>query len=286
MFNVISIDVEDYFMVSAFADRINFSDWGGYESRVERNTHVILDLLDDHNVKGTFFMLGWVADNFPALVREIHSRGHEVASHGYNHRLIYDLSPQEFREDLKRSRGILEDLCGESVLGYRAASYSIVKRSIWAIDILIEEGFTYDSSIFPVFHDRYGIPGASRYPHIITRRGGSIIEFPPATLKLGNSVLPVAGGGYLRLLPISITRHAIRRLNTRENQIAVVYFHPWEIDPEQPRLSGKWNSKIRHYLNLDTTMSKLKLLLSEFSFNSFRSLLCNYENFDINNNLN
>jgi polysaccharide deacetylase family protein (PEP-CTERM system associated) len=273
MLNALTIDVEDYYMVSAFAGRIRFSDWDSYDSRVERNTRKILDLLNERNVRGTFFVLGWVAERFPALIRELHDMGHEIASHGYNHRLIYDLSPEEFREDLRRSRGILEDLTGAAVLGYRAASYSIVRRSIWAIDILIEEGFKYDSSVFPVYHDRYGIPGAKRRPHVITRPGGEIIEFPPATLKFGKSVFPVAGGGYLRLFPISLTRHAIRRLNTREKQIAVVYLHPWEIDPDQPRMQGPLLSRFRHYINLDSTLPKLSSLLSDFSFDSMRTIL-------------
>ncbi len=273
MLNALTIDVEDYYMVSAFADRICFDDWSIYKSRVERNTHRILDLLNEHDTKGTFFVLGWIAERFPALIREIHSHGHEIASHGYNHRLVYGLSIKEFREDLRLSRNILEDVTGVAVLGYRAASYSIVQRSIWALDVLIEEGFVYDSSIFPVYHDRYGMPGAKRHPHVVTRPGGSIIEFPPATLKLGKSVFPVAGGGYLRLFPISVTRHAIRRLNTRENQIAVIYLHPWEIDPDQPRVKCKLLSRLRHYVNLDSTLPKLDTLLTDFRFDSLRTLM-------------
>jgi polysaccharide deacetylase family protein (PEP-CTERM system associated) len=273
MLNALTIDVEDYYMVSAFADRICFDDWCLQESRVERNTHKILGLLNRHNVKGTFFVLGWIAERLPALVREIQSQGHEIASHGYNHRLIYNLTPHEFREDLRQSKNILEDLTGKQVLGFRAASYSIVQRSIWAIDILIEEGFVYDSSIFPVRHDRYGIPGAKRHPHVINSPSGSIIEFPPATLKFWKSIFPVAGGGYLRLLPISLTRHAIRRLNEQENQIAVIYLHPWEIDPEQPRINGSLLSRLRHYVNLDSTFGKLESLLTDFKFDSLSALV-------------
>lgn len=272
MLNALTIDVEDYYMVSAFAGEIRFADWHRYESRVERNTHRILDMLGTHNVKGTFFVLGWIAERFPSLVKEIQSRGHEIASHGYNHRLVYDLSPEDFREDVKRSRTVLEDITGTPVLGYRAASYSVVRRSIWALDILIEEGFLYDSSIFPVHHDRYGMPGAGRHPHLITRSHGSIIEFPPATLKVGKSTIPVAGGGYLRLMPLALTRHAIRRLNEHENQIAVVYLHPWEIDPEQPRLRGSLLSRFRHYVNLDSTLGKLGALLTDFKFDSLSTI--------------
>jgi polysaccharide deacetylase family protein (PEP-CTERM system associated) len=273
MLNALTIDVEDYYMVSAFAGRILFDDWGSHESRVERNTHKILRLLNERNIKATFFVLGWVAERFPALVRDIHSQGHEIASHGYNHRLIYNLSRQEFREDLRRSRHILENLTGAAVLGYRAASYSIVEKSIWAIDILIEEGFVYDSSVFPVYHDRYGIPGAKRHPHVIKRPNGSIIEFPPSTVKIGKTVVPVAGGGYLRLFPLSLTRRAIRRLNKREKQIAVVYLHPWEIDPDQPRMKGSLVSRFRHYVNLHSTLPKLRTLLSDFRFGPLRTLL-------------
>jgi polysaccharide deacetylase family protein (PEP-CTERM system associated) len=260
-------------MVSAFAGQIRFDDWNLHESRVERNTHRILDLLDEHGVKATFFVLGWIAKRFPILVTEIQSRGHEIASHGYNHRLIYDLSPLEFRQDLRQSKDILEDITGVPVLGYRAASYSIVNRSIWALDILIDEGFVYDSSIFPVYHDRYGMPGAKRHPHIITRQGGSILEFPPATMKIGKAIYPVAGGGYLRLLPISLTRHAIQRLNEHEKQIAVVYLHPWEIDTDQPRIQASLLSRFRHYVNIDSTFAKLSNLITNFEFDSLRALI-------------
>ncbi|MGO9952126.1 MAG: XrtA system polysaccharide deacetylase [Dissulfurispiraceae bacterium] len=273
MLNALTIDVEDYYMVSAFADRICFTDWDLLESRVERSTHTILDLLNEREVKVTFFVLGWVAKRFPALIREIESQGHEIASHGFNHRLVYNLSPEEFRADLKQSRDILENITGVPVLGYRAASYSIVQRSIWALDILIEEGFVYDSSVFPVYHDRYGMPGAKRHPHVITRPAGSIIEFPPATLKLGKSVFPVAGGGYLRLLPMCLTRYALRRLNEQENQIAVVYLHPWEVDTDQPRINGSLVSRFRHYVNLDSTLVKLRALLTDFEFGSLRTIM-------------
>jgi polysaccharide deacetylase family protein (PEP-CTERM system associated) len=276
MLNALTIDVEDYYMVSAFADEIRFSDWHKYESRVERNTHRVLGLLDIYKVKGTFFVLGWIAERFPHLVKLIHAQGHEIASHGYNHRLVYNLSPEEFREDLRRSRDILAGITGEPILGYRAPSYSIVQRSIWALDVLIEEGFVYDSSVFPVYHDRYGMPGARRHPHVINRPGGSIIEFPPATLKVGKSVFPVAGGGYLRLLPMALTRHAIRRLNEGENQIAVIYLHPWEIDPDQPRIQGSLLSRFRHYVNIDSTYIKIEALLTDFQFESLSALMQRY----------
>lgn len=276
MHNALSIDVEDYFMVSAFADIVKFEHWPRHESRVEASTVRILDLLDTHGVKATFFVLGWIAERYPELVQDIHSRGHEVASHGYNHRLVYDLTPAEFRDDLRKSRSILEEITGERVLGYRAASYSITARSLWALDVLIEEGFVYDSSIFPVHHDRYGLPGAKRHPHVITRAAGDILEFPPATLKVGGKALPTAGGGYLRLFPLAVTRHAIRKLNRDEKAIAVVYLHPWEVDPEQPRLKGSLKSRFRHYTNLGSTHRKLKSLLGEFRFVPIQSLIHRY----------
>jgi polysaccharide deacetylase family protein (PEP-CTERM system associated) len=273
MINALTIDVEDYYMVSAFADTIKFSDWSLYESRVERNTRRILELMDNHNVTGTFFVLGWVAEKCPALVREIQARGHEIASHGYNHRLIYDLSPQEFRNDTRMSKDILENITGQAVHGYRATSYSIVQQSLWALDILIQEGFKYDSSIFPIHHDRYGMPQAERFPYVIQRAPGEIVEFPPATYRLMGRNIPVAGGGYLRLFPLSFTKMAIRDINKREKQSAVIYFHPWEIDPLQPRLSGSPLSRFRHYVNLNSTFDKLDTLLSDFKFSPLINLM-------------
>lgn len=267
MCNALTIDVEDYFMVSAFSDVVKFEDWPKYESRVEDNTRQILDILDEYKVKATFFTLGWVAEHYPKLVREIHCRGHEVASHGYNHRLIYDLSLKEFREDIRRSKRLLEDIIGESIFGYRATSYSITKRSLWALDILIEEGFTYDSSIFPIHHDIYGFPEFSRFPIKIHREGvGEILEIPLSTISFVGKNIPTAGGGYLRLFPIRFTEWGIRRLNEKEGQPAIIYLHPWELDPEQPRLNGRRLSIFRHYINMETTSSKLRCLLRKFKF--------------------
>lgn len=264
--NALTIDVEDYYMVSAFADVIKFEDWHNYESRVENNTYKILDLLNKYKVKATFFVLGWVAEHYPELVRDIHSSGHEVACHGYNHRLVYDLTPEDFRADIRRSKYILEDITGSPVIGFRAASYSIIKDTLWALDILIEEGFLYDSSIFPIHHDRYGFPEAERFLHIIKRENGTIVEFPPSTYRFFNQNIPVAGGGYMRLFPLYITRTAIKRINERDRQIAILYLHPWEIDKDQPRLNGCWKSKIRHYINLNSTLPKLKNFIEEFKF--------------------
>jgi polysaccharide deacetylase family protein (PEP-CTERM system associated) len=264
--NALTIDVEDYYMVSGFADVVRFEDWCHCESRVERSTYRILDLLAAHEVHATFFVLGWIGERCPSLVASIHAAGHEIACHGYNHRLIYDLTPGEFREDVRRSKAVLEDITGAAVVGYRATSYSIVERTMWALDILVESGFQYDSSIFPVHHDRYGVPGAERFPHRIARETGSIMEFPPSTCRLLGQNIPVAGGGYLRLFPLAVTQAAIRRINKLEQQAAIVYAHPWEIDVHQPRISGRRGAVLRHYLNIGSTFPKLEQLVREFSF--------------------
>ncbi len=271
MRNALTVDVEDYFQVAAFRNDIRVEDWEYYPLRVVDNTLRVLDLLDEFEVKATFFVLGWVAMRRPALVGEIRRRGHEIASHGFGHQLIYEIGPDEFREDVRRSKALLEDLCGEAVHGYRAPSYSITGRNMWAIDILIEEGFTYDSSIYPIHHDLYGMPDAQRFPHVIHRAGGSIREFPISTLQfgLGEALqfrLPVGGGGYLRLFPVSLMRYAFNHINEKEMQPAVLYFHPWEIDPGQPRIRSGWKSRFRHYVNLETTFSKLTCLVKDLHF--------------------
>lgn len=273
MFNALTVDVEDYYMVSAFADIVRFEDWHKYESRVEKNTYALLELLDAHNTKATFFVLGWIAENHRKMVSDIHEAGHEVASHGYNHRLIYDLSPEEFRQDVRTSKRILEAVTGSPVIGYRAASYSIMKKNLWALDILIEEGFRYDSSIFPIHHDRYGFPESERFLHVIKRDNGSIVEFPPTTYRLFGQNIPVAGGGYLRLFPSGAVRKAIRSINNKEGKSAVLYLHPWEIDVNQPRLNGKWKSRVRHYINLKSTLPKLKSFIAEFKFRPLSEFL-------------
>jgi polysaccharide deacetylase family protein (PEP-CTERM system associated) len=271
--NALTIDVEDYYMVSAFSDIVKFEDWERHESRVKKNTYRILELMEENNVKATFFVLGWVGEKYPGLVKDIHSSGHEVACHGYNHRLIYDLSPEEFRDDTRRAKGILEDNIGVPVNGYRATSYSIVKETLWALDILIEEGFLYDSSIFPIHHDRYGIPDAERFQHTIKRDNGSILEFPPTTYNFIKINFPVAGGGYLRLLPAWIIKSAVKRINKAEMKPVVMYLHPWEIDTGQPRLNGRFISRFRHYNNLHSTMPKLNALMKEFAFKPLSGFL-------------
>lgn len=259
-------------MVSAFADLIKFEDWYRYESRIEKNTYRILNLLDGYGIKSTFFILGWVAEHYPKLVKDIHSSGHEVACHGYNHRLIYNLTSEDLREDVRKAKGILEDITGAKVIGFRAASYSIMKKNLWAFDVLIEEGFLYDSSIFPIYHDRYGYPEFSRFPDIIKREGREILEIPLSTMRIFGKNIPIAGGGYLRLFPIRFIEWGIRKINEEEVRPAVIYFHPWEIDPDQPKLYISRLSTFRHYINIHKTLLKIERLLNSFRFGAIRDI--------------
>lgn len=275
--NALSIDVEDYFHVTAFDRYVSRDRWDEYPLRVEGNTSRVLDILGLHGVRATFFVLGWVAERLPRLVRMIGDHGHEIACHGYGHEVIYRIGPQRFRDDIRKARSILEDITGGPVRGYRAPSYSITGKSLWALEILVEEGFSYDSSVFPIVHDIYGIPGGERFPHVIQTQSGSIREFPISTLslKIGNwqARIPVAGGGYMRLFPVSLLRRAIRHINDVEKQPAVIYFHPWEIDPEQPRIKACLKSRFRHYLNLDGTEGKIRTLLGNFRFSTVEAVL-------------
>jgi polysaccharide deacetylase family protein (PEP-CTERM system associated) len=266
MLNALSIDVEEYFHPNAMDGVVREEDWDSQPRRVEHNTHRILDLLDELDARATFFVLGWVAERCPALIVEIARRGHEVACHGFAHRLVYRLGPERFRADVERARSRLEDVIGRPVRGFRAASYSIVASTLWALDILIELGFAYDSSIFPIRHDIYGIPDFSRTPVTVRRAGGEILEIPASTIRAFGQNWPIAGGGYFRLLPYSLTRAALRRLNRRESMPAIVYLHPWEIDPEQPRLAGSRRARLRQYANLGATERRLRRLLAEFRF--------------------
>ncbi|MDA8427760.1 MAG: DUF3473 domain-containing protein [Geobacteraceae bacterium] len=277
MLNALTIDVEDYFQVTAFERQIKPHEWDTFPLRVEGNTLRILDMLDEFSVRATFFILGWVAERLPALVREIQRRGHEIACHGYGHQLIYRLSPQAFRDDVSKAKSILEDISGEPVYGYRAPSYSITAKSLWALDVLVEEGFTYDSSIFPITHDIYGIAGGKRFPHDVLTHAGTIREFPISTfaVKAGGwkTNVPIAGGGYLRLFPVSLVTKAIQTINSGEQQPAIVYFHPWEIDPQQPRIRTGIKSRFRHYLNLGRMESKIRYLLKRLSFSTAQECL-------------
>jgi polysaccharide deacetylase family protein (PEP-CTERM system associated) len=271
--NAFTVDVEDYFHVSAFAGRINPETWPDFQSRVVANTHRILRIVDRHQVPTTFFILGWVAERYPQLVRDIRNSGHEIGCHSHWHRLVYDMNPDEFREDLRRSRDVLQQISGSSVESYRAPSFSITARSLWALDILVEEGFRFDSSIFPVRHDRYGIPDSRPEPFVIETRSGSLREFPPAIVQCGRLRIPIGGGGYLRLYPIGMTLHGLRRINTRWNRPFVMYTHPWEVDPDQPRIDGSRLSRFRHYVNLKSTAGKLDRLATEFEYKPFREIL-------------
>lgn len=271
--NAMTVDVEDYFHVSVFDGVVPRARWDALESRVCRNTERLLEIFSEHNVEVTFFVLGWVAERFPSLVTRIASLGHEVASHGYSHRLVYDQTPRAFREDVRRAKAVLESTTGRPVLGYRAPSYSITPRSLWALDIVLEEGYRYDSSIFPIRHDRYGIPLSPRHPYPIHRRHGVLIEAPASTTAFSLVNVPIAGGGYFRILPYQWTRWGIDRVNRQEGRPVIFYLHPWEIDPNQPRLRAGCLSRFRHYRNLDKTEPRLRRLLADFRFGGMAAVL-------------
>lgn len=275
--NALTVDVEDYFHVSAFANSINRKDWDNQPLRVENNTQRLMDLFDEAQVKATFFVLGWVADRNRSLVNEIAQRGHEVACHGYSHQLIYNQTPEVFREETFRSKNLLEDIIQKPVTGYRAASYSITRRSLWALDILVEAGFEYDSSIFPVKHDLYGIPNAKEVPHqLLTPNGSNLVEFPLSTAKIFNYQIPVAGGGYFRLYPYLFSRAGLSQIN-RHGRPFIFYLHPWEIDTDQPVIQAKWFSHFRHYNNLSKCEPRLKQLLKDFEFATVRNVLADLD---------
>lgn len=271
--NALTIDVEDYFHVAALSKSISTADWNNIACRVEKNTTVLLDLFEQHSAKATFFVLGWIAERYPELIKEIDRRGHEIASHGYSHQLIYTQKPDVFREETINSKKLLEDIIGKEVNGYRAASYSITKKSLWALDVLADAGFKYDSSIFPVRHDNYGIPGSPTEPHLLeTPAGTHLVEYPLSTYKLLGQTLPVAGGGYFRLYPYWLSRFFYTNIN-KQSKPFVFYLHPWEVDPEQPRVKASWFSEFRHYNNLDVCESRLSKLLNDFSFISMNEKL-------------
>lgn len=266
MRNALTIDLEDYFHVTAFRDQMPHSEWSSQPSRIERNTAFLLDLLDGAGCKATFFTLGWVAEKFPRVVRSVAERGHEVACHSLNHRLVFEMSQSEFREDTLRAKELLEQCVGAAICGYRAPSFSITAKSLWALGILAEVGFHYDSSIFPVDHPVYGIPSFPRDPHKVETPSGSIVEYPMTTLQLGRRRSPFGGGAYFRLLPYAYTKWGISFLNKNENRPVCVYLHPWELDPEQPKMNGKWSSHVRQYLGLRNTPAKFRNLIRDFEF--------------------
>jgi len=272
--NALTVDVEDYFQVSAFAANVKRTDWDAHESRVEANTRRLLALFEQFDYKATFFTLGWVAERCPHIVKAIHEQGHEVACHGYSHQLIYNQTPEEFAAETVKAKKILEDIIQEPVLGYRAASYSITQKSLWALDILAECGFTYDSSIFPVRHDRYGIPGAEDKPHHLTTPSGhTLVEFPISTKSYFGYRLPVGGGGYFRIYPYAFSRMALNSINKDLRQPFIFYLHPWEVDPDQPRIESSWLSTFRHYNNLGKCEQRLTRLLTDFRFSTVKQVL-------------
>lgn len=273
--NALTIDVEDYYHVSAFERCVDRGRWDEFPSRVGPNTERILDILDRANVRATFFILGWVAERQPSLVRAIRAAGHEIGCHSFAHRLVYEQTPDEFRADLRHAKWVLEDILGEPIFAYRAPSFSITTKSLWALDILAEEGIRLDSSIYPTHHDRYGIPGTPLAPHRIERPAGTIWEFPPPVWKVLRYPLPVGGGGYFRLYPYALTRFGLRKINASGRPFSV-YLHPWEIDPEQPRMKPGWMRAFRHYVNLHRTEDRLNSLIQDFAFGSISESLCSY----------
>jgi len=265
--DLLSVDVEDYYQVEAFADRVPRRSWSDFPSRVRANTERVLQLFDQYQCRATFFVLGWVAERNPEVIRQIVDANHELACHSYSHRRVSSLTPEEFREDLRRARHALEDTAGVRVLGYRAPTFSIGRANQWALEVLAEEGFLYDSSIFPIRHDLYGFPDAPRFPHCVDLKSKrKLFEIPMSTVRIGWWNWPLGGGGYLRLLPIQYTQWAMRLIHQKERQPCVVYFHPWEIDPDQPRINGKWKSALRHYTGLRSMERRLKMLLAGGKF--------------------
>ena len=263
--NAMSVDVEDYFQVSAFEQKINRDNWNKIPCRVEKNVERILTLFENKNITATFFTLGWIAERYPHLIKQITSAGHELASHGWNHARVCTQTRKQFKEDIRSSRKLLEDISGVQVKGYRAPSYSISRENLWALDELAEAGYQYSSSIAPVRHDLYGIPDAPRFPFKVAK--GALLEIPISTVKVGGKNLHCSGGGWFRLFPYALSHWAISRVNHKERQPCVFYFHPWEIDPQQPKVSGlNVKSRFRHYLNLSRMESRLTHLLDDFEW--------------------
>jgi polysaccharide deacetylase family protein (PEP-CTERM system associated) len=269
MLNALTVDVEEYFHPTEVRSSADLSQWTLLPSRLEQQTNVVLELLERHRVRATFFILGWVADHHPGVVRQIANAGHEIGCHSYAHELIYDLTPQIFRRETERAVRAIEGACGVTPRVYRAPSYSITERSLWALEILVECGFTHDSSIYPIYHDRYGIPGFGRHAQTLQTPSGPILEIPIATVQLSaDRVAPVGGGGYLRLLPYCYTAAGLRRINGTEKQPACIYFHPWELDTEQPRLARGVVARLRTYSGLKSVSGKLERLVGDFRFST------------------
>ncbi len=271
--NALTIDVEDYFQVSAFAPYIQRADWDARECRVERNVGRILDMLAAQKTHATFFTLGWIAQRYPHLVRRIADEGHEVASHGYGHERVSDLTPEAFAHDIRTAKHLLEDIAGVAVTGYRAPSFSIGQGNLWALDVLQQEGYRYSSSIYPIQHDHYGMPDAPRFAHRIRP---DLIEVPPTTLRMFNRNLPSSGGGYFRLFPYALSRWMLRQVNQNDQQPAIFYFHPWEIDAAQPRVAGiDARTRFRHYVNIPRMEQRLQRLLQDFQWGRMDHIFLN-----------
>lgn len=271
--NALTIDVEDYFQVSAFAPYIQRADWDARECRVERNVGRILDMLAAQKTQATFFTLGWIAQRYPHLVRRIADEGHEVASHGYGHERVSDLTPEAFAHDIRTAKHLLEDIAGVAVTGYRAPSFSIGQGNLWALDVLQQEGYRYSSSIYPIQHDHYGMPDAPRFAHRIRP---DLIEVPPTTLRMFNRNLPSSGGGYFRLFPYALSRWMLRQVNQNDQQPAIFYFHPWEIDAAQPRVAGiDARTRFRHYVNIPRMEQRLQRLLQDFQWGRMDHIFLN-----------
>ncbi len=273
--NGLSVDVEDWFQVGAFEGVIDRADWDGLGTRVDRNCNAILDMFDRAQVKATFFTLGWVAQRHGALMRRIVSEGHEVASHGWDHGRVFRMDAKTFTADIERSRKVLEDTAGTAIAGYRAPSFSIDQRTLWAYDVLAEQGFTYSSSVAPIIHDHYGWRAAPRFA-FKPLSASDLVEIPVTTAQFAGRRLAAGGGGFFRVLPYGFSRWAIRQVNRRDGRPAVFYFHPWEIDPEQPRVNGATlRSRVRHYTNLSVMADKLQQLLDEFAWGRMDALALN-----------
>ncbi len=277
--HAMTVDVEDYFHVAAFNRVIDPNTWDSWPCRVEQNTNTLLALFDRNKIKITFFILGWVAERYPELIKRIHQQGHEIASHGYSHQLIYKQDPEVFREETAKSKQILEDLIQQPITGYRAASYSITRNSLWALETLAELGFTWDSSIFPTRHDNYGIPGSPEEPYKIgTRQGKILTEFPLTTAKVLGQSIPAAGGGYFRQYPYFVSRWLFEIASLNQTKPQIFYLHPWEIDPDQPRVpNASWFSNFRHYTNLHRCLPRLEKMLADFRFGTISESLGSVE---------
>lgn len=270
---VLTVDVEEYFQVNAFSKVVRVQDWSGFQSRVERSTHQILDLFDQHRAKATFFVLGWVAERHVSLIRQIQSRGHEIACHSYLHQSLDRLSLQELRDDTSRAKRILEDITGEKVSGYRAPSFSITQRNLWVLEELAGQGFLFDSSIYPIRHDQYGIAAWPRVPAGVKTAKGPILEIPGSTVRFRGLNLPCGGGGYLRVLPFHFNSIALRKICEEEKASGMIYVHPWEFDPDQPRIPAPLRSRIRHYTGLRRTQARLSRILCQLSVGPVRDVL-------------